>query len=65
MMASDYYYIMKITLFVLDNIFDEWNQITCENFCNIYVKFSKMYIVSRKESFTKDTLKNFEVSELD
>ncbi|GES99639.1 hypothetical protein GLOIN_2v1764901 [Rhizophagus clarus] len=58
--AADYHHIMKVALFAVDNIFEEWNQITCDELCNLYVKFRKMYIMSRKESYTENELKVFE-----
>ena len=61
MTASDYRHIMKIALFALDDIFDEWNQITCTELCELYAKFSKMYIMSRQESYTENDLLVFEV----
>jgi hypothetical protein len=61
---SDYCHIMKIALFALDNIFDEWNhRIICRKLCDLYAKFSKMYIMSRKESYSEKDLKIFEVSQ--
>ena len=59
--AADYRHIMKIAIFVLDEIFEDGNQITCTELCELYAKFSKMYIMSRKESFTERDLKIFEV----
>ena len=59
--AADYRHIMKVAIFALDEIFDEWNQITCDELCNLYVKFGKMYLISRKNSFTESELKDFEV----
>lgn len=59
--ASDYRHIMKIAIFGLDEIFGEWNDITCKELCEIYAKFSEMYIMSRKESYTESELKKFEV----
>jgi hypothetical protein len=53
---------MKIALFALDDVFDEWNEITCNELCDLYSKFSKMYIMSRKESYTEKDLEVFEVS---
>ena len=61
MTAADHRHIMKIILFALDDIFDEWNQITCNELCELYVKFSKMYIMSREESYSESKLKVFEV----
>jgi hypothetical protein len=59
--AADYRHIMKIALFALDDIFDEWNEISCNELCEVYVKFSKMYIMSRQESYTEKNLRKFEV----
>ena len=47
--AADYRHIMKIAIFALDGIFeDSWNQLTCDELCDFYVKFSKMYMISKK-----------------
>jgi len=59
--ASDYRHLMKVALFALDDIFDEWNGITCDELCDLYSKFSNMYLMSQKESYTENDLKNFEV----
>ena len=59
--AADYRHIMKIALFALDDIFDEWDQITCKELCQIYAKFSRMYMLSRQESYTENDLEIFEV----
>lgn len=59
--AADYRHIMKIAIFALDEIFDNEDQITCTELCELYAKFSKMYIMSRKESFTEHDLKILEV----
>ena len=54
---------MKIAFFALDEIFGDWNgKITCKELCKFYAKFSKMYIMSRKESYTEKDLEVFEVS---
>jgi hypothetical protein len=54
---------MKIALFALSDIFNEWNHgIICRELCDLYAKFSKMYIMSRKESYSEKDLKIFEVS---
>jgi hypothetical protein len=60
--AADYRHIMKIAIFALDGIFeDSRNQLTCEKLCDLYAKFGKMYMMSRKESYTENELKVFEV----
>ncbi|RGB34250.1 hypothetical protein C1646_760787 [Rhizophagus diaphanus] len=51
---------MKIALFALDEIF-EGNEITCKELCKLYAKFSRMYIMSRKELYSEKDLKIFEV----
>jgi len=59
--TADYHHIMKIAIFALDEIFEDETQITCTELCELYAKFSKMYIMSRKESYTECDLKIFEV----
>jgi len=59
--ASDYRHIMKIAIFALDEIFGEWDQITCKELCELYAKFGRMYIISRQESYAENDLKIFEV----
>ena len=39
--VTDYRHIMKIAIFALDKIFDEWNQITCKELYELYAKFNK------------------------
>ena len=61
--AADYRHIMKIVIFSLDGIFEgDWNGITCDKLCDVYAKFSKMYMISRKESYTENKLKVFEIN---
>ena len=60
--ASDYRHIMKIAIFALDDIFDRWSEITCNELCELFAKFGKIYIMSRKESFTQNDLKTFEIN---
>lgn len=60
--AADYRHIMKIAIFALDDIFDKWNEMTCNELCELFAKFGKMYIMSKKESFTQKDLEVFEVN---
>ena len=53
---------MKIAIFALDNIFDRWNEIICNELCKLFAKFGKMYIMSKKESFTEKDLEDFEIN---
>jgi len=60
--AADYRHVMKVAIFALDAIFDEsWNGVTCSEICELYAKFSEMYIMSRQESYTENDLEKFEV----
>jgi hypothetical protein len=59
--ASDYHHLMKVALFALDDIFDGWNGITCDELCDLYSKFSNMYLMSQKESYIENDVKNFKV----
>src|SRR2546430_2025441 len=61
MTAADYRHIMKIAIFALDEIFDEWNQITYKELCELYAKFNKMYITSKQELYTENDLNKFEI----
>ena len=62
MTAADHRHLMKVAIFALDDIFEEkWNQTTCRHLCDIFGKFSKMYLLSQQESFTEQNLKDFEV----
>ncbi len=60
--AADYCHIMKIALFALDEIFGKWREITCKELCELYAKFSKMYIMGRQELYTEKDLTDFEVN---
>lgn len=61
MTAADHRHIMKVAIFALDDIFDEWDQVTCSDLCALYAKFGKMYLISRQDSYTEYDLKKFEV----
>ena len=61
MTAGDYRNVMKIALFALDNIFDAWNDVSCKHLCNLYAKFSKMYIMNCQEFLREDELESFKV----
>lgn len=66
--------VMKIIVFVLDELYDEsdyqtrsindnsLSTISCKTLIKCYIKFIKMYITSRKRQFNEDDLKRFEVS---
>ena len=69
--------VMKIIVFVLDELYTADDTINCQIDSNLYtivsckkliqcyIKFIKMYITSRKEKFNEDELKVFEISIFD
>jgi hypothetical protein len=61
--ANDYRNIMKVIIFVLDNLYDDYNEggIPCERLCNIFYKYLKMYMMLRQERFTEVDLTKLEV----
>ena len=63
--AADYCHIMKIAIFALDDIFDKWIDINCKELCEHFAKFGRMYIMSKKGSFTQKDLEVFEALIID
>ena len=61
--ANDYHNIMKVIIFVIDNLFIEYKDggVPCERLCEIFHKYMEMYMKTRQESFTDDDLTNLEV----
>ena len=45
--ANDYCNIMKVIIFVIDNLYENYNEgeILCKSLCNIFYTYLKMYIV--------------------
>jgi hypothetical protein len=66
MTAKEYRILMKVMVFVVDNLYKE-NKNNVENFvenkklAEVYVKWNKMYMMSRSEIFTESGLENFRV----
>ena len=64
--ANEYRNLMKIMIFVIDNLYD--NDDTVENFVNnydlakLYQCWNEMYILSRSEEFCESDLVKFNVS---
>ena len=54
--ANDYRNIMKVIVFVIDNLYDG-----CERLCNIFYTYLKMYMKLRQETFTEADLTELEV----
>jgi hypothetical protein len=65
--ASEYRNLMKVMLFVVDNLYDE-NEDAIDNFIEnddlseLYEMWNEMYILSRYEEFSESDLAKFEVS---
>lgn len=64
--ANEYRSLMKIMIFVIDNLYDENNN-EVDNFVNnddltkLYEYWNEMYILSRYEEFSESDLKKFNV----
>ncbi|RHZ84374.1 hypothetical protein Glove_82g16 [Diversispora epigaea] len=64
MTAKEYRILMKVMVFVVDNLYKE-NENNVENFVEnkklseVYAKWNKMYMMSRSEIFTESNLENF------
>src|SRR5947208_13613433 len=58
--ANDYRNIMKVIVFVIDNLYENYEDgFSCKRLCNIFCIYLKMYIMLRQESFT-----NMDLAEL-
>ncbi|RHZ51759.1 hypothetical protein Glove_470g20 [Diversispora epigaea] len=66
MTAKEYRILMKVMVFVVDNLYKE-NENNVENFVEnkklseVYAKWNKMYMMSRSEIFTESDLENFRI----
>src|SRR3954453_16797509 len=64
--ANEYQGLMKVMIFVIDNLYDENNN-EVDNFVNnddlakLYEYWNKMYILSRYEEFSESDLEKFNV----
>ena len=54
LIANEYRSLMKIMLFVIDNLYDNYQKekIPCKRLCNIFNIYLDMYMMLRQESFT-------------
>ncbi|RHZ51705.1 hypothetical protein Glove_475g6 [Diversispora epigaea] len=65
MTAKEYKILMKVMVFVVDNLYEE-NKNNVEDFVEnrklseVYTKWNKMYMMSRSEIFTESDLENFQ-----
>lgn len=61
--ANDYRNIMKVIVFVIDNLYENYeNGISCKCLCDIFCIYLKMYIILRQESFTDMDLTELQVN---
>ncbi|POG83113.1 hypothetical protein GLOIN_2v1803493 [Rhizophagus irregularis DAOM 181602=DAOM 197198] len=60
--ANDYRNIMKVIIFIIDNLYDNYKEggIMCKKLCNVFYKYLKMYMMLRQEMFTDMDLKELE-----
>ena len=64
--ANDYCNIMKIIIFVIDNLYENYNEgeILCKSLCDVFYTYLKMYMVLWQETFTDLDLEILEVNYL-
>lgn len=64
MTANEYRSLMKVMLFVVDNLYSENNRIDVSNndLAKLYECWNKMYLLSRYEEFSESDLVKFKVS---
>ena len=63
MTAEELRNIMKIIIFVLDNLYENYKRLGISNkqLCQVYYKFLRMYIATCEESFTYDSCNQLQV----
>jgi len=62
--ANDYRNIMKVIIFVIDNLYENYKEggIPCERLCNVFFIYLMMYMKLRQESFTDMELAELQVN---
>jgi hypothetical protein len=60
--ADKYRSLIKIMVFVIDNLFEDNINIKNKELIEVYVKWNNMYILTRKESFSENDLIKLEVN---
>jgi len=62
--ANDYRNIMKVIIFVMDNLYEDYKEegIPCERLCSMFCIYLKMYMKLRQESFTDTELEELQVN---
>ena len=58
--------IMKIIIFALDNLYNNYKRLGVSNkqLCQVYYKFLRMYIATQKESFTNDSCNQLQIKQI-
>jgi len=61
--ANDYRNIMKVIIFVIDNLYENYREggISCERLCEVFYLYLIMYMKLRQESFTDMELVELQV----
>lgn len=59
--ASEYRDLMKVMVFVIDNLYDTKNFVKNKDLTELYVAWNEMYIISRYEVFKESDLIKFKV----
>ena len=62
--ANDYRNIMKVIIFIINNLYDNYNEggIPCKRLCNVFYKYLQMYMMLRQETFTEMDLTKLDVN---
>ena len=62
--ANDYRNIMKVIIFVIDNLYGNYKEggFPCKRLCDIYHMYLTMYMMLRQESFTDTDLAELQVN---
>ena len=62
--VNDYRNIMKVIIFVMDNLYENYKEggIPCESLCNVFYLYLTMYMKLRQELFTDMELAELQVN---
>ena len=62
--ANDYRNIIKVIIFVIDNLYRDYKdeRISCDRLCNVFYIYLKMYMMLCQESFTDMDLEKLQVN---
>ena len=62
--ANDYCNIMKVIIFVIDNLYRDYKDggISCDRLCDVFYIYLKMYMMLYQESFTDMDLEKLQVN---